>query len=51
VRCGTKKMVMCEATKGAPHEGGAHNSKKFKLQCFIKLGGHKSPRGREGLSE
>jgi hypothetical protein len=51
LECGAKTYMMWEARKGAHVEKGAHNSLKSKLKRFCKLGGRKSPRGHEGLSE
>jgi hypothetical protein len=32
--CGDKVRVMCEARKGSPHEGGAHQSNKTQVIMF-----------------
>jgi hypothetical protein len=51
LRCGAKEKVMWGTRKGTPHERGVHNSIKINLLSYPMLGGRKSPRGREGLSD
>jgi hypothetical protein len=48
---GPSKGVRWKARKGAPLEGGAHNSIKSHFKGFHKRGGANPPRGREGMSE